>query len=311
MLRQVYPEASDGRIRQHSGQIWSFAKRIDVGDWFVVPSKQGPTVHIGEITSEYRFLADAPEPYWHQRAVKWMAQDVPRSSFDQDILYSLGAFTSICQVKRNNAEERVRAMSQNGWKAQPLRATTPPHTKADDDDTDSDDSSQDRSLRLDLDEVAREEIAAHVLAKFKGYEMARLVEAILRAQGYTVHRPSEGPDHGIDLLAAPDNLGFGGPRICVQVKSQETPLDRPTLDQLIGTMSNVQADRGLLVCWGGFKSSVLREKSRLFFKVRFWDRDGLLMEIFRHYDKLPEEIRAEIPLKRTWMLALPEDEADG
>ena len=44
----------------------------------------------------------------------------------------------------------------------------------------------------------------------------------------------EGPDKGVDILAAPEPMGFGEPRVCVQVKSSNSALDRPTPDQLIG-----------------------------------------------------------------------------
>lgn len=40
------------------------------------------------------------------------------------------------------------------------------------------------------------------------------------------------------------------------------------LDQLIGAMQNVQASHGLLVSWGGFKSSVDKEEATQFFRVR-------------------------------------------
>ena len=45
------------------------------------------------------------------------------------------------------------------------------------------------------------------------------------------------------------------------MKSGDSAIDRPTLDQLIGTMQNVQAHQGLLVSWAGFKSSVDKEKA--------------------------------------------------
>jgi restriction system protein len=61
---------------------------------------------------------------------------------------------------------------------------------------------------------------------------------------------------GIDLFALPGPLGFGWPRLCVQVKSADSPVDLTTLNQLVGAMENVQAGQGLLVSWGGFKSSV-------------------------------------------------------
>jgi Restriction endonuclease len=57
------------------------------------------------------------------------------------------------------------------------------------------------------------------------------------------------------VMAAPGPPAFGRPRLCVQVKSGDGPVDAATLKQLIGLMQNVQADQGLLVSQGGFKSS--------------------------------------------------------
>ena len=133
--------------------------------------------------------------------------------------------------------------------------------------------------------------------------MARLVNAILKAQGYTTHVSPESPDKGLDILAAPGPMGFGEPRIYVQVKSGDTPLDTPTLNQLIGTMQNVQAQHGLFVSWGGFKSSVDKEKATQFFRVRLWDRDDLIERLLDNYEKLDVTIRAELPLKRIWTVA--------
>jgi len=123
-----------------------------------------------------------------------------------------------------------------------------------------------------------------------------------KAKGYTVYNSDKGRDGGIDLLAAPGNLGFGEPRICVQVKSQDSPLERPVLDQLVGTMQHVGADHGLLVCWGGFKKTILAEVPRLFFTVRIWDQEALINEFLEHYDKMPEDIRTDVPLKRAWVV---------
>src|SRR6516225_7886975 len=92
-------------------------------------------------------------------------------------------------------------------------------------------------------------------------------------------------------------LGFGQPRIVVQVKSSDLPIDRSTVDQLIGTMQNVHAEQGLFVSWGGFKSSVEKETARQFFRVRLWDQNALIDQILENYDKLDEDLRAELPLK--------------
>ncbi len=230
--------------------------------------------------------------------MKWIEKDVPRSVFAQDLLYSFGAIMTICEIKRNDAEKRVRLLAKEGWKRP---AASEPHAP---DVTDDD---EEPGEIADLEEFARDEIAKHIIRNFKGHGLERLVEAILQAQGYTTYHSPAGPDKGIDILAAAGSLGFGRPRICVQVKSTDAPVDTPTLNQLIGSMQNVQADQGLLVSWGGFKSSVDREIAAQFFRVRLWNQQTLIAQLMEHYDKLPEDIRSELPLKRIWALATSSD----
>ena len=240
---------------------------------------------------------NAEDIYRHNYQVNWFATDIPRTNFDQDILYSFGAFLTICQITRNDAEKRIHAMKNNNW-----HVTSQSIVQA------NEDESTEEGLN-DLAQVSRDQIAKLILAKFKGHGMARLVNGILEAQGYTTHVSPEGPDKGIDILAAPGPMGFGEPRICVQVKSGDTPLDTPTLNQLIGTMQNVQAKHGLFVSWGGFKTSVDKEKATQFFRVRLWDRDNLIEHLLENYEKLDVSIRAELPLKRIWTIAHSETDS--
>lgn len=303
LLRKVYPSASKGRISQNLGQIWQFAREMKPGDWVVLPSKMKAAIHIAEITGPYVFDAEAEDPFFHYRTVQWLETDIPRTNFDKDLLLSFGAFSTICQIRRHDAEKRVRAMSATGWKmsgAGKKKSTT----------IEPDDANDDNAVDLEL--LARDKIAELIIRRFKGHGMAVLVEAVLRAQGYTTFRSPEGPDKGLDILAAPGPLGFGRPRIAVQVKSGDQPIDRPTLDQLIGTMQKVQADQGLLVSWSGFKSSVDKETPTEFFRVRLWDQKTLIEQLLDQYERLDEDIRAELPLKRIWTVAEanePEDEA--
>ena len=46
----------------------------------------------------------------------------------------------------------------------------------------------------------------------------------------------------------------------------------------------------------------------LFFRVRLWDRQELIDNLLATYSELPEEITAELPLRRTWTL-VPDDES--
>ncbi|MFN3165556.1 MAG: restriction endonuclease [Phycisphaeraceae bacterium] len=305
VLAEVYPKAGVNKRRQHSGQIWAFTQRMAKGDWVCMPSKR-KTIHIGEITSDYTYEAKAEDPYFHHRTVKWIATDIPRTNFDQDLLHSLGAFSTICQIKRNDAEARIRAMKTNGWKSVGVKAK--PALESSDDEIATDEES---ATEFDLEQIARDQIARTIYAQYKGHGLESLVEAILNAQGFTTHHSTKGADGGIDILAAPDTLGFGQPRICVQVKSQDSALERPVLDQLVGTMQHVGADQGLLVCWGGFKKTIMAEVPRLFFKVRLWDQNDLIDQFLAVYDKLDDDLRAEIPLKRVWTVASSDtDQAD-
>jgi restriction system protein len=297
LLRAAMPDASEGRIIVHSGQISAFISAMKPGDWVVMPLKSKPAIAVGEITNEFVYDPKAPSRYRLWRGVKWLNQDVPRSAFDQDLLYSFGAIQTLCQIQRNDAEKRVRKMAENKWITATPAVTLAKQTASDTDGVEE---------AVDLERLGRDDIAKLILRKFKGFGMERLVEAILKAQGYTTYRSPEGADKGIDILAAPGALGFGRPRICVQVKSQQTPVDRPTLDQLIGAMQNVQADQGLLVSWGGFKQSVYKEIATQFFRVRLWDQDDLINELLEHYHQLDEDLRAELPLKRIWSVASPD-----
>lgn len=75
-------------------------------------------------------------------------------------------------------------------------------------------------------------------------------------------------------------------------------------------MQNVHADQGLLVSWGGFKSSVDKEIPVQFFRVRLWDQNAIVAELLANYERLDEDLRAELPLKRIWTIAIADEEED-
>jgi restriction system protein len=295
---ETYPAEGKNKLQNHSGQIWAFVVPMKAGDLVAVPRKRKSMIAIGEITTPYAYDLKGEPLYRHYHSVKWLNTDAPRSAFGQDLLYSLGAFMTICQVSKNDAEQRVRAIAQGRSDLAPIRAATASVPT---------DIAEDESIK-DLGQLGRDQIAQLISRRFKGHEMTRLVDAILASQGYTTYVSPPGPDRGVDILAAPAPLGFGRPRICVQVKSQDSPVDSSTLHQLVGSMQNVQADQGLLVAWGGWKTSVDRELPNQFFRVRLWDQDDLIDQLLSAYDRLPEGLRAEIPLKRVWTIAAPEDE---
>ncbi|MBA2430500.1 MAG: restriction endonuclease, partial [Chthoniobacterales bacterium] len=221
------------------------------------------------------------------RAVKWLAH-VPRTNFSQGALYEIGSALSFFQV-RNYAEE-FRAALQ-GKKIAPSR------------ETDDGGAGEEAPGEIDIEETGADQIAKLISAKFKGHGLATLVEAILKAQGYTTYLSPEGADGGTDILAGSGPLGFQTPQLCVEVKSGDSPIDRPTVDKLLGAMSKFGAAQGLFVSWAGFKQNVQKELAPSFFRLRLWTQKEFLENLFANYDRLDDELKAELPLKRIWTVA--------
>ena len=292
------PNTKPRAISNWVAQVWPFAHDMKKGDLVVLPLKSQPAIQIGEITGGYQFEAAGPSPYYHWRPVKWIAEAVPRANFSKDLLFTFGAFLTICRVQRNNAEQRIAAMRANGWKPESIAAAINSGLSV------TDELAED----TDLAELADDQIAQLIAARFKGHGLTRLVEGILKAQGYTTYRSPEGADGGADILAGQGPLGFDAPRLCVEVKSESGPIDRPTVDKLLGAVSKFGADQGLFVSWSGFKSNVQKELAASFFCVRLWTRKELLEQLFIHYDRLDDDLKAELPLKRIWTVAAQEGE---
>ncbi|MFN5350131.1 MAG: restriction endonuclease [Polaromonas sp.] len=299
-MTQRNPDTKPKAILNWVSQVWPFAHGIKKGDLVILPLKSQPAIQIGEVTGDYHFESGGPDPYFHWRPVKWIGEAVPRANFGKDLLFTFGAFMTICRVQRNNAEQRIAAMRANGWKPETISTVTKATATAPVTDEGAEDTN--------LEDLAHDQIAQLISARFKGHGLTRLVEAILKAQGYTTYRSPEGADGGADILAGAGPLGFGAPRLCVEVKSESSPIDRPTVDKLLGAVSKFGADEGLFVSWSGFKSNVQKELAASFFKVRLWTQKELLEQLFAHYDHLAEDLKAELPLKRVWMVAAQDGE---
>lgn len=294
VLREAYPDASQGRLYNHAGQLYAFVHRMKNDDLVAMPLRSRSQVALGFVSGPYRYRTDLGDVH-HVRQVKWIRTGIPRKNFGQDLLYSLGAFMTVCQIQRNDAEVRVRAILEgepdpgfalSGEEAAPAVEET--------------------EAQIDIEQLARDQIINLLETQFKGHDLARLVAAVLQAEGYKTEASSPGPDGGVDILAGCGALGFEGPKLCVQVKSSQSPADVNVLRALQGTMNTFKADQGLLVSWGGFTKPVIQEARLSYFSVRLWDADDLLKAVLQNYDRLPEEIQSELPLKRIWTLVLEE-----
>lgn len=255
---------------------------MKVEDLVALPSKREPKIHFGKVTGPYQYVNSNPAGLKHTRPVTWL-QAIPRAQIDRDILYSLGAFSSLAKIQRNNAEERVRKLLEGNG------------------------GSGNGEEKPDLEELARDAIRDYLNRRFKGHALASLVEGILQAQGYRTFLSATGPDGGVDILAGSGPLGFETPRLAVQVKSGEGPVGTKELNELRGAMKKFGANYGLFVSWGGFKETARKEKSTSYFEIRFWDSEDLILHLLENYERLPDDLKAELPFKRIWILVEDEE----
>jgi len=121
VLEERFPDEKAKALVNWSSQVWPFVKDMAQGDWVVMPSKLQSGLYFGELTSNYHFEAAGPNPCYHWRSINWFSGLIPRTVFPQDLLYSFGAFMTICRLQRNDAEARVKAMAVRNWQMAWLR----------------------------------------------------------------------------------------------------------------------------------------------------------------------------------------------
>lgn len=292
-LEAAYPDVKPGTLRNWSVQLNQLKNTAQAGDLALTPLKTTGRIAVGRIKGGYVHGPEG-EP---TRRVEWIVTDLPRDALKQDLLYSLGASQTVCEISRNNAHDRILAAAQTGTDPGDGQAAVRRASPVDSDD--EEDASSDME---DLAQLARDQIERRISSQFSGHAFTQLIAAILVAQGYRTEVSPPGPDKGIDIVAGQGALGLNGPKLVVQVKSGGIVADQPTLQGLIGCIHDVHADHGLLVSWSGFTPPVRKRVNELYFRVRLWDRKEIVEALLAAYDDLPPDIRAELPLRRIWTL---------
>ena len=271
-------------------QLWRFTNEMQVGDMVVLPRKLVKMVAVGKVTGAYVCRDDLAGVGSHTRAVEWQAIDIPRASFDQDLLYSIGGQLTVFNPRADNAEERIEQVVNAHLNGEVVS------------EADAAADSDDGTPLPDLREQNLDNIVGRIRQKFSGTQLEYLVRCVLEASGYTALQTRRGPDGGIDVIAGKGDLGFGEPRICVQVKSGRSPVELPDYNRLQGNVQGFGADHGLLVSLSDFTRAVRNENERSFFKIRLWGPYDLAQQVLDWYERLPADIRHDIPLENLKVL---------
>jgi len=225
VIQKAYPQSPKGRISNFAGQLWAFRNTVDKGSFVILPLKTRGTIAIGKVTGDYEYAPQNPENAKHVRKVDWLRDDVPRSAFSQKLLYSFGAFMTVCKIDREGAEAEIIAALKGKPKPTPTSTLATPEAG-------EEESLDDQTALIDLEDQAKTLIHAHITAHFAGHHLADIVQAILDAQGFECLTSEPGPDGGVDILAGHGKMGLEAPRLCVQVKSSDSPADVKVLREL-------------------------------------------------------------------------------
>ena len=288
--------------RNGADQMWRFYQEIANGDLVVLPRKRTSEVAVGHIAGAYAYQPDAVEQSVpHVRPVRWQVTDIPRSHFDRDLLNSFGSQLTLSQPGAPNAESRI------GHTVSIYLETVPADLALTSENTAVADDNADFQEEIVLEQEIKDRIIARLRQKFAGDRLEHLVASILRASEYQVLRTRKGADGGIDILAGKGDLGFGEPRLCVQVKGRTDQVGLSEYDRLRGNINTFRAQHGLLVSLGGFTKPVHDRNEESFFEIRLWGPDDVAQQLLATYDALPQDIRAEIPLRDRKILVETDD----
>ena len=298
-IREASPDAKETSVSAQANLLWRFKTAVREGDLVVLPLKKTGQIALGIVTRGYWYRESKDSHNRHVVSVDWRRADAPRSEIRQDLLYSLGSQLSFCSIARNDGAWRLHEVMLG---SRDPGGRAPGGLPVDHSDGTMSDDVVDSPEDIDLDRFARDRIQEFVGQKFTGHDLSRLVAKVLEADGFITEESPPGPDGGVDVLAGRGPLGLDSPRIVVQVKSGTTPVGAQVLRELNGVLSTQGADQGLLVAWGGVTRTTRRELRGRAFRVRVWNAEDVMDAVFRNYDKLDEELQAELPLKQVWTL---------
>ena len=286
LINDFYGESRSRTAASTARQLWSLANEIRIGDMIVLPRKRPRVVAVGTVAGEYEYRPDLHTP--HVLAVDWKALDIPRGDFAQDLLYSFGGLATVYRVRASDAGMRIEQVMATHL-AGPL-------------DDGGSSAADDETFHVDLEEQISDRILDRIREMYSGVKLEYLVASILRASGYHALETRKAPDGGIDVVAGQGDMGFGQPRLCVQVKSGRSAVGLPEYNQLRGNINTFGADHGLLVSLGDFTRQVRDTNESSFFQIRLWGPNDLVDRLLETYDTLPDDIQNDIPLRNRRIL---------
>jgi restriction system protein len=273
-------EEKEGKINASCGMLRRFKDEIHKGDYVVTYNPESRQYLIGEVTGEYAFNTKLLQ-YYHTHSVRWHEKVVDRDALSTSTRNSLGAISTIFEVKDEAKEEMLKVLQGNNYAPE----------------VDQQEDVVGDTLKDDIANRAQESIKDKVV-KLDWEEMQQLVAGLLRGMGYKTMVSPKGPDRGRDVQASPDGLGLEDPKIIVQVKHRSGQMGSEVVRSFITSVGH--SAKGLYVSTGGFSKDARLEAERSQTPVTLVDIDLLVSLLIQYYDMLDSDTRALLPLVKIY-----------
>lgn len=286
VLARTYPDRKPQAIAAWAGTLMRFRDEIQVGDVVIAPYRPDSTINIGVITGGYEFVAGA-KVQRNRRTVEWKKTGLARSTFSEAALYEIGSLLTVFAVRKHGEEfEAVLNASKQASDEDVARIVEKVVVAIPDDSPDEPRAS--RIVQHTRDFVLRQ---LHLGLSHREFE--EFTADLLRALGYQARVTRFSQDGGVDVVAHHDPLGLEPPLIKVQCKHQTGTIGGPAVQQLVGTLG--AGELSLFVTLGTYSTDA-RAIERQRTGLRLLDNEDVVTLVLENYDKLPEWVRAVIPL---------------
>jgi restriction system protein len=284
-MRIAYPDYPNQAVAMNTGQLFRFAKEIQLGDRIVSYDPSARLYLCGSVSGEYRYCqTEEDEELANQRSVVWH-HDTPRDQLSDAAKNSLGSIATLFLISPEVTAEL--------WGKSPKIQTVDIEAALDGQPLESAPESA-AALNGRSKELIKDRIAALDWA-----EMQDLVAGLLRGMGYKTTVSPKGADRGKDIMASPDRFGFEEPRIVVEVKHRRN--ERMGSNEIRSFLGGRHAkDKGLYVSTGGFTQEARYEAERAGIPLTLMDLELLVDAILEHYGSFDQETKRLLPLQQVY-----------
>jgi len=277
----AYPDHSQGKLNVNAGQVFRFMREVHPGDLVLTYDKSTRVYSVGEVTSEARYSPSSLKEYPNLRSVNW-SYSVRRDDLSPGTRNTLGSTMTVFSL--DSCADEIKAHSGDGTSIAP----TPVEPE--------------EVIPYSEEVKSRsEELIADLISALDAYEFQDLVAGVLEAMDFRTKTSDPGRDHGIDIVATKDPLGFEPPRIKVQVKHRNSKQGGPEIRSFFSTLD--PGDFGIFVSTGGFTTDAKTEALRTAGRLSLLDRDDFIELMLEYYEKIDPGIRASVPLVKVWLPA--------